>query len=86
MWFVSSVVGKVGDFSASQKKEKRGVCVQRAAGNRGTRGLFNDTSRMKTRIFFWALHQRLHICACVCVDILIAALNVLFCDANPGSA
>lgn len=58
-----------------QETEEQGVCL-----------MIQNPSRMKTRIFFWALHQRLHICACVCVDILIAALNVLFCDANPGSA
>lgn len=34
-----------------ETEEEQGVCL-----------MIQNPSRMKTRIFFWALHQRLHIC------------------------
>lgn len=70
VWFVSSVALKGGEFlSFTKKKIKKKTCLcpeswilQETEEEQGVCLMIQNPSRMKTRIFFWALHQRLHIC------------------------
>lgn len=52
-----------------KKKDKKKTCLcpeswilQETEEEQGVCLMIQNPSRMKTRIFFWALHQRLHIC------------------------
>lgn len=71
VWFVSSVALKGGKFLSFTKKKdkKKKTCLcpeswilQETEEEQGVCLMIQNPPRMKTRIFFWALHQRLHIC------------------------